>query len=838
MLTRRALTVFMTILITVAVIGLPNGMVVIRDGSWVDGKVQGTVGYVDDGVVVEGKRGHEWEIETVDSSGDIGFEYIDMAIDTYNRPHILFYCNTNIGEKYAFHDGERWHSEVVNPNGDVCTIGSIALDTNNRPHVTYKDYSTTNLKYTHYDGNQWHTEIVDNSVSVGVTSIVLDNQNCPHISYIDDTNEDLKYAYFDGTTWHTETVDSNEDAAEYPSIGLDNNGRVHICYSSGVWPKYNLKYAYFNGNQWNIETVDPSHGWYPSIAIDSNNLPHIGYYDCINDVLRYAYHDGNLWITETALSGVYGGISIALDNKNRPHVSYHDNVNLKYAIKNDQNWESSTVFTEGEVARDTAIAVDMYGRPHIGFIDRNDYFLKYAVIPDNELPTLDADDSPSAGTTGDEFHFNVSASDNIDVASVSIEWNHDESGENLPLTMNGSYWAGIITLEQSIESLNYVVHITDVFDNEYTSESRTVPVLDNDLPTLLGDETPDTGTTGDDVMFRIRAYDNIAVDRVFIEWLHGETRWNISLDPSGGFFWTGMFGLDHGLDDLIYRIGIADAAGNTHYSTDKHVSITDNDAPRFIEDKSDSEAGTGGQFDFTASFEDNVGVVRVDVIYSFDGVNYESDTMESNGEEIWNLSIVMPTYPTNMSYYFIASDYEENEFNSFDEFGVYFVEVMDTIKPVAEAGDDGKIDQFQEFTFDGRGCRDNDGIDNYTWSLRYNGSVRKRYGMEVRHRFDIAGNYTVKLTVRDKTGNVGVDVVNVSVAEVMVGDDDYDDDVTPGNGGEGNGTVNEERSGILVWVVVTICVVAAVVVGMVIVILLIVRGKRGDDGGREKTPRI
>ena len=358
-----------------------------------------------------------------------------------------------------------------------------------------------------------------------------------------------------------------------------------------------------------------------------------------------------------------------------------------------------------------------------------------------------------------------------------------------------------------------------MFGNEYVSETQEIEVVDNDLPTLIIDETPGEGTTGDDVMFSIRASDNIAVERVFIEWQHGETRWNISLDPGGGL-WTGWFGLDHCLDDLIYRIGIADGAGNTYYSAERHVSVTDNDAPEFIDDGSDRKAATGEIFNFTANFEDNLGVRTVDVFYSFDGVNYESEMMESGGEGTWNASAVMPTYPTNMSYYFISRDKEGNEFNSLDEFGEFQVVVADTIKPIAEAGNDGKMNQFQEFKFDGRGSRDNDVIANYTWSFEYNGSEQRLCGMEVRHRFDIAGNYSVKLTVRDKTGNVGVDVVNVSVAEVIVGDDD----VEPGDDDDGNGTVEEQGgSRTLVWVVVVSVVVALVVAGTIIAAVLIVK---------------
>ena len=81
------------------------------------------------------------------------------------------------------------------------------------------------------------------------------------------------------STWDIQTVDSEGDVGVYTSIALDSNNYPHISYSDNT--NSNLKYAKWNGTSWNVQTVDSAGnvGWHTSIALDNNNYPHISYYD-------------------------------------------------------------------------------------------------------------------------------------------------------------------------------------------------------------------------------------------------------------------------------------------------------------------------------------------------------------------------------------------------------------------------------------------------------------------------------------------------------------------------------------------------------------------------------
>jgi hypothetical protein len=130
-------------------------------------------------------------------------------------------------------------------------------------------------------------------------------------------------------SWNTMIVDGGpRNVGRYTSIALDSNNRPHISYYD--WSNYDLKYARWTGSEWEIKTVDSAGivGEYTSIALDSNNRPHISYYDSThpNYDLKYARWTGSEWEIKTVDSaGIVGKYtSIALDSNNQPHISYYD----------------------------------------------------------------------------------------------------------------------------------------------------------------------------------------------------------------------------------------------------------------------------------------------------------------------------------------------------------------------------------------------------------------------------------------------------------------------------------------------------------------------------------
>ncbi len=136
---------------------------------------------------------------------------------------------------------------------------------------------------------------------------------------------------------------------------------------------------------WNIETVDSTNavGWDSSIALDAAGRPHISY--CREEpymggvacaALKYTWSDGTTWHTETVDTEWFTGkdTSLALDSAGRPHIAYTRQycemgcgpVALKYAFYNGATWQIQVV-DPGNAGAYPSLALDSLGRPHLTY---------------------------------------------------------------------------------------------------------------------------------------------------------------------------------------------------------------------------------------------------------------------------------------------------------------------------------------------------------------------------------------------------------------------------------------------------------------------------------------
>jgi len=93
----------------------------------------------------------------------------------------------------------------------------------------------------------------------------------------------------------------------------------------------------------------------------------------------------------------------------------------------------------------------------------------------------------------------------------------------------------------------------------------------------------------------------------------------------------------------------------------------------------------------------------------------------------------------------------------------------DTTPPMANTGPTIFINVGESAFFDGSASTDNVGIVNWTWTFE-DGIDRAAYGENVSYRFDNAGYYDIKLTVRDASGNRNSNGLSVNVASNPPGD--------------------------------------------------------------------
>jgi hypothetical protein len=269
---------------------------------------------------------------------------------------------------------ETWVDRVL----DTYSSLSIAIDSNNQPHIVYYDDDVNEeLNYAIWTGESWEIEFVVNWDVIGKIALTMDSLDQPHMAFFTEGigwDRNLKYSYLEGGNWNHTSVSNDQKGS--CSISIDSNDYPHITYFNHELSA--LEYVKYNGTDWEYETVDswPRNGSYyysgsSSIAIDSNDYPHIGYYEVYNGDLKYARWNGTDWNIETVDSAenTGEGVSLDLDSNERPHMAYYDDTNedLKYARWNGNSWKIETVESEGEVGHYPTLELDSIDYPHITY---------------------------------------------------------------------------------------------------------------------------------------------------------------------------------------------------------------------------------------------------------------------------------------------------------------------------------------------------------------------------------------------------------------------------------------------------------------------------------------
>jgi len=132
-------------------------------------------------------------------------------------------------------------------------------------------------------------------------------------------------------------------------------------------------------------------GEYTSLALNSNGLPVISYYDATNQNLKVAFcgnatcSAGNIITTVDSIGDVGIDTALILNNNNFPVVSYFDATNgdLKVVVCGNASCTAgntlTTVDSTGIVGLFTSLALNNSGIPIISYVDSTNLDLKVAV---------------------------------------------------------------------------------------------------------------------------------------------------------------------------------------------------------------------------------------------------------------------------------------------------------------------------------------------------------------------------------------------------------------------------------------------------------------------------
>ncbi|MCK4251340.1 hypothetical protein KAX97_07820 [candidate division WOR-3 bacterium] len=444
-----------------------------------------------------------WEIMTVDSMDwCYSCNKFPIVIDHLNRPHIAYGYGLSSPPykvlKYAFWDGYIWHNETADSSGmnKVGIRPAMALTSYDIPIIIHGE----KLPWDY--GNELYTTLIDSSFWITETipglpvdcanmqDIVLDANDNPHIAIGTNALGDLWYVTKNlSGEWISEFIAYAGTYGQI-SIALDSLEQPHIVCRT-VYPPggvcKGITHFYKNGGLWYIDTLiedtypDGVQYGYPSIVIDSLNLPHVSFVIKTppdSTGLYYAAWNGIGWDIELIDSlGTYGWTSLSLNSNDHPHIAYMNTQGVMYAHWNGYFWERTSVDITGSFV---SLSLNNANLPFITYVIHEDDSLtlvKCATTADIHYPAVQVL-HPNGGegfVIGDTCNMIWLATDNVGVDSISI----------LYTTNAGISWVTIATGEPNDSLYEWIIPDTP-------SDSCLIKILAYDPSLNMGEDQSDS----------------------------------------------------------------------------------------------------------------------------------------------------------------------------------------------------------------------------------------------------------------------------------------------------------------------------------------------------------
>ena len=327
------------------------------------------------------------------------------------------------------------------------------------------------------------------------------------------------------------------------------------------------------------------------------------------------------------------------------------NKNVSMTNTGDDNWTYSIVVKDNLTSIKYRITVEDSSGNTYTCNNRS------ISVSDNDAPKLE-DNTPDQTTTGGTLVFRVHVTDNIDVLRVYVNWSHAGPYKNESMTDDGSgNWTLSTIANHDLTPIKYRFTAVDSSGNTRSTANSSISVSDNDPPTIT-DHTPMTATTGDRLIFKVHAIDNVEISFVFLNWSQGVSYKNESMTDIGNGNWTYEITVDNSLTAITYFVTVSDSSGNTYSCENNSISISDNDPPIFT-DYTPDKSTTGEELIFTVMVVDNIEVSTVYLNWS-QGEFIVNRSINTRSDRNWTHSIKVNHDIKPIKYRFIAKDSSGN----------------------------------------------------------------------------------------------------------------------------------------------------------------------------------
>lgn len=328
----------------------------------------------------------DFSAATLDAGGTTGW-CTSIALSPDADPRIAYWDQSNDRLRFKRFDSV-WVTETAADSGGFGA--SLELSAAGDARISHSELAGS-LQYSRKSASGWATQIVDpNASGAGATSLELASTGYGRIAYISAPDANLRYATQSVITWSLSTVDTTGRTYAL-SLDLDASDLPHIAYYDNM--NDDLRYARRTAQStWIRETVQSAGdiGSYPSLVVDASGNPHISYKRSADNSLMYARKSGGVWTIETVARVAPGSVynSLQLDGAGQPRISY--NVAgafnfFAYSWKSGGEWYQCTV-ESGDLGQFNSLALTAGGEPHVSYFNSETGDLKYATWQPTSVP--------------------------------------------------------------------------------------------------------------------------------------------------------------------------------------------------------------------------------------------------------------------------------------------------------------------------------------------------------------------------------------------------------------------------------------------------------------------
>jgi len=261
------------------------------------------------GVKYASNENGTWSALILDKDG----AYPSIALDSSDKVHIAYILRENdnalfLGDylyMYATNAVGNWAIENVSvyfDGGNLINTGSssIAVDSNDEPHITFAfenpilpfGYDLSAQSYEVENGEWGWVFLAEHTPGANHFPTTIDINDNIHSVYWGQTSEEglvhaMKNPGLD-SLWVRTTIANPPLPAERISIAAGNDGRIHASY---IDLNQGITYATNKTGSWSnsyISATSDANVDFNAVVLDSDNRPHILYYDLDVKEIRHA----------------------------------------------------------------------------------------------------------------------------------------------------------------------------------------------------------------------------------------------------------------------------------------------------------------------------------------------------------------------------------------------------------------------------------------------------------------------------------------------------------------------------------------------------------------------